>query len=75
MHSQAKEQAATTDTPVSTEITFGSPARQIVRFVEEHDIDHVIMGNRGKDSLSRILLGSVTESTVRRAPTIVTVVR
>ena len=75
MQAQAKEQAATTDISVSTEVTFGSPARQIVRFVEEHDIDHVIMGNRGEDSISRILLGSVTESTVRRTPAIVTVVR
>jgi nucleotide-binding universal stress UspA family protein len=33
------------------------------------------MGSRGRSGLSRLLLGSVAETVVRRAPTPVTVVR
>jgi nucleotide-binding universal stress UspA family protein len=35
----------------------------------------VVMGSHGRDGVSRILLGSVAETVVRRAPCPVTVVR
>jgi len=54
--------------------SLGSP-HAIVSFAEEHDIDHVIIGSHGRAGLSRILLGSVAEKIVRRAPMPVTVIR
>lgn len=75
MHSRVIEESGLDETTISTLIKFGSPTRQIVACVDEHEIDHVIMGNRGEDRLSRILLGSVTEGTIRRTTAVVTVVQ
>jgi nucleotide-binding universal stress UspA family protein len=58
-----------------TEIVFGSPAREIVQFAEENDIDQILIGSHGRAGVSRVLLGSVAEKVVRRAPIPVTVVR
>ncbi|MFC6766321.1 universal stress protein [Natrinema soli] len=63
------------DVEFRTETVVGRPAREIVSFAEEHDIDHVIIGSHGRSGLSRILLGSVAEKIVRRAPMPVTVIR
>jgi nucleotide-binding universal stress UspA family protein len=53
----------------------GKPARTIVKYAEEEDIDHVVMGSHGREGVSRILLGSVAETVMRRSPVPVTVVR
>ena len=58
-----------------TETVVGDPAREIVAYAEEHDIDHVIVGSHGRKGVSRVLLGSVAEKLVRRTPVPVTVVR
>lgn len=60
---------------VETEIRVGHPAREIVTYSAEHDIDEIIMGSHGREGASRILLGSVAESVLRRAPVPVTIVR
>ncbi|MCU4751477.1 universal stress protein [Halobacteria archaeon AArc-curdl1] len=57
------------------ETAVGSPAREIVDFAAENDIDHIIIGSHGRQGVSRVLLGSVAEKVVRRAPIPVTVVR
>lgn len=38
----------------------GGPARLIVKFSEDHDVDLIIMGSRGMSDSSRYLLGSVS---------------
>ena len=43
--------------------------------IEELDVDHVVMGSRGRRGVSRILLGSVAEAVVRRSDVPVTVAR
>ncbi|WP_115865151.1 universal stress protein [Halorussus litoreus] len=53
----------------------GRPARTIVEYAEEHDFDQIVMGSHGRSGVSRILLGSVAETVVRRATVPVTVVR
>jgi len=65
----------TTDVDFRTEVAFGEPTREIVRFANENDVDHVVVGNHGRDGMARVLLGSVAEQVVRRAPMPVTVVR
>ena len=57
------------------ESVVGRPAQEIVDFAEEHDVDHIIVGNHGREGISRVLLGSVAEKVVRRAHVPVTVVR
>lgn len=60
---------------VETAIETGNPARTIVEYAADHGVDHVVMGSHGRSGLSRILLGSVAETVVRRAPVPVTVIR
>jgi len=47
----------------------GDPARSIADYVENEDIDLVVMGSRGHRGVKRALLGSITE----RVKTLVTV--
>ena len=62
-------------TVLETVIETGDPARSIISYASTHDIDHIVVGSRGRTGLSRLLLGSVAETVVRRASTPVTVVR
>lgn len=52
----------------------GAPARQIVAYAGENAIDLIVVGAHGRTGLSRVLLGSVAEAVVRRAPCPVLVV-
>ena len=46
----------------------GAPAETILDVIESEDIDAVVMGTTGRRGITRILLGSVAEKTVRSAP-------
>jgi nucleotide-binding universal stress UspA family protein len=71
----AVETAEAHDVSITTETLIGKPARAIVTFAEENDIEQIVLGSRGKSGVSRVLLGSVAEQVMRRAPCPVTVVR
>lgn len=73
--SGAVERAEEAGLTVSSVVEVGRPGRAIVDYVEEHDIDHVVMGSHGRSGVTRILLGSVAEAVIRRSPVPVTVVR
>jgi nucleotide-binding universal stress UspA family protein len=60
---------------VETAIEHGNPYRGIHSYVEDHDIDLVVMGTHGRSGIERYLLGSVTEKTVRTSPAPVMTVR
>lgn len=53
----------------------GRPARTIIDYAEDHDIDHIVVGSHGRRGVSRILLGSVAETVARRSPVPVTIIR
>lgn len=53
----------------------GAPARTIVEYAEEQDVDHIVIGSHGRSGVSRVLLGSVAEAVARRATVPVTIVR
>jgi len=63
------------NTIVETDITVGKPSSAIVNYADDHDIDQIVMGSHGRSGVSRILLGSVAETVVRRASVPVTVAR
>ncbi|MFC7213134.1 universal stress protein [Saliphagus sp. GCM10025334] len=63
------------DVEFRIETAVGDPAREIVEFAEDNAVDHIIVGSHGRQGVSRVLLGSVAEKVVRRAPMPVTVVR
>jgi nucleotide-binding universal stress UspA family protein len=51
---------------VEEHLRVGEPARAIRKFVEENDIDLIVIGSHGRSGLSRVILGSVTEKVLRR---------
>ena len=71
----AEERAAAAGVDITTDSVVGRPARAIVEYAEEEAIDHVVIGSHGRDGISRVLLGSVAETVIRRSPVPVTVVR
>lgn len=55
-------------------VATGGAIAEILRYAQEHKIDLVVMGTRGRGGLSHLLLGSVAEEVVRKSPCPVLVV-
>ena len=60
---------------IHTEVRPGAPFEEIVQFATDKDIDLIVMGTHGRGWLAHVLLGSVTEKVVRKAPCPVLTVR
>jgi nucleotide-binding universal stress UspA family protein len=77
--SKAKAEGQSTEEAItpSTEETIlvGVPHRAIVDYVEDEDIDLVVMGTHGRQGLQRVLVGSVAERVVRTSPAPVLTIR
>lgn len=70
------EEAKARDKSVTAGIVHGgSVPRAIIEYAEENDVDHIVIGSHGRTGVSRVLLGSVADTVVRRAPVPVTVIR
>ena len=61
--------------PHRAEVREGTPFYEIIQFAKENDIDLIVMGTHGHSGLAHVLLGSVTEKVVRKAPCPVLTVR
>lgn len=53
----------------------GSPFLEIIQFAKEHGIDLIVMGTHGRGAVSHLLMGSVAERVVRKAPCPVLTIR
>jgi nucleotide-binding universal stress UspA family protein len=60
---------------VFCQVREGPPFYEIIQFAREKEIDLIIMGTHGHSGLAHVLLGSVTEKVVRKAPCPVLTVR
>lgn len=60
---------------INTVTEYGDIPREIVKYIEQNEIDLTVMGSKGQTGISRILLGSIAESVVRHSPTSVLVAR
>jgi nucleotide-binding universal stress UspA family protein len=60
--------------PVQVTTIFGNPSKAIIEFVEQNEIDLLIMSTRGQTGPARWLLGSVVDHVVRTSPIPVVVV-
>ena len=56
-------------------VRVGLPWEEIVRLATEEHADMIVMGTQGRTGLDRLLLGSVAERVIRRAPCPVLTVR
>lgn len=72
---EARELADEYGEEIETETAVGEPAREIVDYAEENEVDHIVVGGHGRTGETRLLLGSVAELVVSRSPVSVTVVR
>ena len=72
---EAAASAAEFEVPLTTVVEQGRPWQEILDYVEEHDIDHVVLGSHSRDLLERFFVGSVAERVVDRIPVSVTIVR
>ena len=60
---------------VTTTVLTGRVARSIIERAEAEEVDRIVIGSHGRSGASRVLLGSVAETVLRRSPVPVTVVR
>jgi nucleotide-binding universal stress UspA family protein len=60
---------------VERHLVAGNEADEILRLASELKCDLVVMGTHGRTGLRRLLLGSVAESVMRKAPCAVLTVR
>jgi nucleotide-binding universal stress UspA family protein len=72
---EAGATAAEHDREVETASEVGKSADEILEYAETHGIDVLVIGSHGRSGVSRMLLGSVAETVMRRASSPVTVVR
>ena len=53
----------------------GAPFVEIIRYARDNNVDLIVMGTHGRSGLAHVLLGSVAERVVRKAPCPVLTVR
>jgi nucleotide-binding universal stress UspA family protein len=56
-------------------VRIGSPFVEIVRYAKNENIDLIVMGTHGRGPIAHMLMGSVAERVVRKAPCPVLTVR
>jgi len=72
---EAKTIAAESGRTIETSMAEGHVGRTILSYIEDRDIEYVVMGSSGRSGVSRVLLGSVAETVTRRSPVSVVIVR
>ncbi|HTM27822.1 MAG TPA: universal stress protein [Rhodanobacter sp.] len=60
---------------VDVELTYGSPGDVLLSQIDQHGVDHIVIGHTERGALARWLLGSVSGNVLARAHVPVTVVR
>lgn len=59
---------AATGVPLTSEIATGSPAKSILDAAHQLPASLIVMGTHGASGVERLMLGSVTEKVLRKAP-------
>lgn len=55
-------------------VVAGDASEEIIKYIEEHNIDLVIMGTHGRKGMDKIIFGSVAERVLKTSPVPVMVV-
>jgi len=69
------EHLADLKVPLVTSVLAGRPFMEIIRYAREKDIGLLVIGTHGRSGLTHVLLGSVAEKVVRKAPCPVLTIR
>lgn len=67
----AKEQGVQT----TTTLLKGNPSAEIIRYVNERDVEQLIIGSRGLNSFQEMLVGSVSHKVMKHVKCPVTIVK
>lgn len=59
---------------IQTVIRSGDPADMILEYTEDSDVDHIVLGSRGRSGLEQTVLGSVARDVAKRSSVPVTIV-
>lgn len=70
----AAETAADEGCEIETVLKTGKPSRELVDYAVDEAFDQIVIGSHGRHGVDRVMLGSVSETVVRRAPMTVIVV-
>ena len=68
------ERARDVDVPAETTVRSGVPHEVLLDVVDEHDVDLIVVGARGRSGFRGALLGSTVDAIVRLSPVPVLVV-
>ena len=66
---------AAPDVPFTHRMGIGDPAAEIVRIAGDEGVELIVIGTHGRTGMLRLVMGSVAEAVVRRAPCPVMVYR
>lgn len=72
---QLKQQSAGAKLHIHFEVAVGHPTEQIIHHAEQHEVDLIVMGHRGKTFFERLRLGSVSKQVMHYANCAVLVAR
>lgn len=61
---KTREQVASVETKIAT----GSPFVEIITFAKDQNVDLIVVGTHGRTGLAHVMIGSVAEKVVRKAP-------
>ena len=62
----ARSKAETLDVETIVKITGGDPVEKIIQYSQKYNTDMIVMGTHGREGVSRVLRGSVTEKVLRK---------
>lgn len=72
---EAREIAEEYGSAIRTATDVGPPCRVITEYATTEDIDQIVIGSHGRTGISRIIVGSIAETVVRRASSPVTIIQ
>src|SRR5262245_26615214 len=74
---EALQEITPTDSRLAVErhLLEGSAAEALLEFIGDHPVDLVVMGSHGRTGIGRLVMGSVAEQIVRKAPCPVMIVK
>ena len=70
-----EKHALPSETSINQTVVQGRPFIEIIRYCRQEKIDLIVLGTHGHSALASMLLGSVVEKVVRKAPCAVLTVR
>ncbi len=71
----AQRRLATSAVDIKIDTVAGPAARSIINYVQENEVDLIVMSSYGRSGVSRWRYGSVAERVLRRAPCAVAIIR